>query len=104
MQLPAAQGEGLALTAGQDCAARLWKLPPPEATGNTEEPAAGKKAGGPVKGPEPELLAVYKAHTDSVAALAVSPVGERFASGGWDGGIHIWRTGEATNTPRCVGH
>lgn len=95
-QLPVGQGVGLALTAGQDCAARLWKLPPPEASGNAEDPDSRKKKGGPVKGPAPELLAVYKGHTDSVAALAVSPAGERFASGGWDSGIHIWRTGGAS--------
>lgn len=80
--LPAGQQEagsgGLALTAGQDGASRLWRL-----NGNATESSADAAT----------LVAVCKGHKDSVAALAAAPNGGQFASAGWDGAIHIWRTG-----------
>ncbi len=41
-------------------------------------------------------MAEYRGHSDSVAALAAAPGGARFASGGWDGAVHVWDTGTAT--------
>ena len=46
--------------------------------------------------PQATLVAVYKGHTDTVAALAAAPGGGQFASAGWDGAVHIWRTGAGT--------
>lgn len=40
------------------------------------------------------LVAVYSGHADSVAGLAAAPDGQQFATGGWDGAIHVWRTGK----------
>lgn len=70
----------LALTAGQDGAARLWQLDA-SATESSSDAAT--------------LVAVYTGHADSVAALAAAPDGGQFATGGWDGAVHIWRTGAA---------
>jgi WD domain, G-beta repeat len=64
--------------AGQDGTARLWQL-----DGSATESSADAAT----------LVAVYSGHADSVAALAAAPGGEHFASGGWDGAIHIWRAG-----------
>ena len=41
-------------------------------------------------------MAEYRGHSDSVAALSAAPDGARFASGGWDGAVHLWDTGAAT--------
>lgn len=68
--------------AGQDGTSRLWQL-----DGSTTESSADAAT----------LVAVYSGHADSVAALAAAPGGDHFASGGWDGAIHIWRTGELLN-------
>ena len=45
---------------------------------------------------EVRVLHVRRGHADSVASIAVSPDGGRFVSGGWDGAIHVWRTGART--------
>lgn len=42
------------------------------------------------------VVAEYRGHTDSVAALAAGPGGDCFASGGWDGALHVWGTGAST--------
>ena len=34
-----------------------------------------------------------RGHADSLASVGVNPDGSRFVSGGWDGAIHVWRTG-----------
>ena len=39
------------------------------------------------------IMAVRRGHADSLASVGVSPDGSRFVSGGWDGAIHVWRTG-----------
>ncbi len=38
-------------------------------------------------------VAVRRGHADSLASVGVNPNGSRFVSGGWDGAIHVWRTG-----------
>lgn len=68
----------LVVNTGQDGTARLWQL----GDGATQSSADAAT-----------LVAVYSGHGDSVAALAAAPGGSHFASGGWDGAIHVWRTG-----------
>lgn len=73
LHVPGSEGS-LALTAGKDHKVRLWQLQ-----------AAGE---------QPELLATYNGHTDSVQGIAASPNGSRLCSAGWDGQLLISRTGE----------
>ena len=77
----------LVANAGQDGTARLWQL----AAGATQSSADAAT-----------LVAVYSGHGDSVAALAAAPAGGHFASGGWDGAIHVWRTGELPDAARSA--
>jgi len=77
--LPAAQGS-LLLTAGKDAAVRLWQLP--------------ETQGSKVKSLTAAAVSVCAGHSDTVAALAVAPTGELAASGGWDGKLMLWQTGE----------
>jgi WD40 repeat protein len=82
--LPAAQGGAagaLLMTASKDHSLRLWQLP-----GSSPAGAAG--AG------EVAALALYQGHTDGVECVAVAPSGSRCCSGGWDGQLLLWRTGE----------
>jgi WD40 repeat protein len=41
------------------------------------------------------LIASYSGHTDAVDAVAASPDGRVLATGGWDGALLLWRTGQA---------
>lgn len=65
------------VTTGDDCVGRVWQW----------SSTIGKSA--------PELLAVLKGHTASVETAAVRPDGERCATAGWDGSVHVWRCGQA---------
>ncbi|KAG1674240.1 hypothetical protein FOA52_013860 [Chlamydomonas sp. UWO 241] len=76
--LPSTQGSGrLLLTAGKDHAVRLWQV-------DEERGGATVRA-----------VAEYAGHGDCVEGVAVSPGGDNFASCGWDGGLLLWRTGDA---------
>ena len=75
----------LALTAGQDGSSQLWQLR--DSSNATES-----------SGDAATLVAVCRAHTDTVAALAAAPAGDHFASAGWDGTVHIWRTGAGSRS------
>lgn len=69
-----------ACVAGKDHSIRLWAVPEQQAVQSVEaEPLS--------------CTAAYKGHTDAVEAIAVSPGGNTFCSGGWDAHVHIWRTG-----------
>nr|AIF73520.1 WD40 protein [Volvox ferrisii] len=82
--LPPSQGN-LLLTCGKDLTVKLWKLEDP--------PAAGPGPGSAPHPHPPRLLATYRAHSDAVEAVAVSPGGTRMASCGWDGRLMVWETG-----------
>lgn len=79
--LPSRQGP-LLLTAGKDAALRLWAAP------------AGGSGKGAAAAAAPALVSECAGHSDTVAALAVAPSGEVAASGGWDGKLLLWPTGE----------
>jgi WD40 repeat protein len=64
---------------------RLWSVPGGGGKGKGKAGAAAA---------EPSLLSECVGHSDTVAALAVAPSGELAASGGWDGKLALWQTGE----------
>ncbi len=49
-------------------------------------------------------LATIEAHTGSATALAIAPDGERLASGGYDGAIHVWRLADGAPIATLAGH
>lgn len=85
--LPESQGS-LLLTAGKDASVRLWEVPTP----SSGKGRSGKSSGAAAPA-DPRLVSVCAGHSDTVAALAVSPSGEVAASGGWDGKLSLWATG-----------
>ncbi|KFM23298.1 Ribosome biogenesis protein WDR12-like protein [Auxenochlorella protothecoides] len=70
-------GLGLAAAGDEGCVG-VWELGPGGAV-----PAA------------PRQLVSLRGHTDAVAALAFSPDSALLASGGWDRGLHLWRSADA---------
>ena len=34
-----------------------------------------------------------------MASMGINPEGSRFVTGGWDGAIHVWRTGARLRLP-----
>ena len=67
------------VSASNDHTLRLWRLSGIDADGSL-----GRKVAG-------ECVAVYRGHTDTVQAVAVSPDRPMVASGSWDKTIKIWR-------------
>lgn len=68
-------GSGMLLSAGKDRTLCLWRLLPGAGAGAT-------------------ALARYVGHSDAVECVAAAPSGDRCCSGGWDGQLLLWRTGE----------
>lgn len=70
----------LLLTAGGDMVGRVWR-------GVGE---AGDEAG------QPQAVAVLRGHSEGVEAAAASADGRACCTGGWDGKLLLWQSGERT--------
>ncbi|MBQ9800116.1 MAG: protein kinase, partial [Thermoguttaceae bacterium] len=67
-----------AVSAGKDCAIRLWGRPVDAADSNADSPSAWKN------------LLELDGHVDWIRALALSPNDRYLASGGWDQVVYLW--------------
>ncbi len=67
-----------AVSAGKDCAIRLWGRPVDAADLNADTPSAWRN------------LLELDGHVDWIRALALSPNDRYLASGGWDQVVYIW--------------
>ena len=95
-------GAGLLVTCGKDHRARLWRLVESSERGEAAARGGSRRGGArqQQQQQQPEAavaieIAELSAHTDTVEALAVGPGGDRCATGGWDGALHVWRSGRA---------
>ncbi|MBP3557016.1 MAG: protein kinase [Thermoguttaceae bacterium] len=67
-----------AVSAGKDCAIRLWGRPVDASDANADSPSAWKN------------LLELEGHVDWIRALALSPNDRYLASGGWDQVVYLW--------------
>jgi WD40 repeat protein len=81
------QQHTLLLSAGKDHSLRLWEI---------QAGAAGKAAGKGSSSSSSSARCVvkYEGHKEAVQAVGASPGGGMCCSGGWDGQLLLWRTGE----------
>lgn len=78
----------LLASGGGDYLAKIWK---------TEDMAAGYDGQGSNPGHQIEPMKTMEGHSDSVFAVAFSPNGQWFASGGYDRVIRVWELDLKTN-------
>lgn len=89
----------LLLSAGKDHKLRLWQLQ--AAAASQQNGVSSKKAGSSSGGNAAvQCVAEYEGHQEAVQSVAASPAGSLCCSGGWDGQLLLWRTGERDT---CLG-
>jgi WD40 repeat protein len=95
----------LLLSAGKDHSLKLWELGPDSGLqqqngfgGNGKKGAAQSSSSGGVR-----CVAQYAGHKEGVQAVAAHPSGSWCCSGGWDGQLLLWKTGEVEQSVKRSG-